>query len=190
MKEKVITISQGLNPEYLDMLSNMLSEKLTDKTLIEASNIITTGFKGEIETHEKFFKSLLYSIHETAEPHSKKDIILGGAQNIFNYPEYRDVDKAKGFLEILETKDVLYQMLNKASNLEFSISIGHENQIDEMNDCSVVTATYSIGERKLGSFGVIGPTRMDYSKVVSILGQVSKSLNEILSGFIDSQDST
>jgi len=188
VKEKIITVSSGLNPDYLDMLSNMLTEKLLGKSLVEAVEIITHDFRGEIETHEKFFKSLLYSIHETTEPHTKKDIILGGAQNIFNYPEYRDVDKAKGFLEVLETKEMLYKMLNQASNLEFSISIGHENQFDEMKDCSLVTATYRVGDRNLGSFGVIGPTRMDYSKVVTILDHVGKSLNEILNGFIDGKD--
>jgi len=190
VKEKIITIAPGLNAEYLDMLSNMLTDKLTDKTLVEASNIIQTDFKDEIMTHKKFFKSLLYSIHDTVEPHIKKDIILGGAQNIFNYPEYRDVDKAKGFLEVLETKDVLYKLLNQASDFEFSISIGQENKIDEMKECSIVTATYSIGDKKLGSFGVIGPTRMDYPKVISILNHVGKSLNEILNGLIDNKDST
>jgi len=92
------------------------------------------------------------------------------------------------FLEVLETKEVLYEMLSQATDLEFSISIGHENNFEEMKNCSVVTATYKIGDKKLGSFGVIGPTRMDYSKVVTILNYVSKSLNETLDGFIETKD--
>jgi len=188
VKEKIITVAPGLSGEYLDMLSNMLTEHLAECSLMEAESIIKNEFSSEIHTHENFFKSLLYSLHDTGETHINKDIILGGAQNIFNYPEYRDIDKAKVFLGVLETKDLLYKMLNQASNLEFSISIGQENDFDEMKQCSVVTATYRIGDRNLGSFGVIGPTRMDYAKVVSVLDYVGKSLNGILSGFVDDND--
>ena len=188
VKEKIITVAPGLSAAYLDMLSEMLTEHLAEQSLADAETIIQTDFKGEIQTHERFFRSLLTSLHDTGETHMKKDVILGGAQNIFNYPEYRDIDKAKVFLEVLETKDLLYKMLNQASNLEFSISIGQENDFDEMKQCSVVTATYRIGDRNLGSFGVIGPTRMDYAKVVSVLNYVGKSLNGILSGFIDDID--
>ncbi len=185
VKEKLITVASGLDASYLDMLSNMLTEKLAEKTLDEAEQAIEQDFKAEMLTHERFFKSLIYSLHDTVEPQSGKDIVLGGAKNIFNYPEYRDVDKAKGFLEVLETKELLFQMLDQASKLEFSISIGHENPYDEMKQCSVVTATYSIDGKNIGSFGVIGPTRMNYARVVSVLDQVGKSLNTILSGFID-----
>ena len=188
VKEKIIQVASGLSSAYLDMLSEMLTDHLAEKSLADAESVIQTDFKGEIATHERFFRSLLTSLHDTSEVHMKKDVILGGAQNIFNYPEYRDIDKAKVFLEVLETKDLLYKMLNQASNLEFSISIGQENDFDEMKQCSVVTATYRIGDRNLGSFGVIGPTRMDYARVVSVLDYVGKSLNNILSGFIDDID--
>jgi heat-inducible transcriptional repressor len=188
VKQKVIKVVSEISEDYIEMLSHMLTQHLYEKTLLEAKEIINTVFKDEMLGHEKLFKSLLASIHDTAESHTKRDIILGGANNIFNYPEYRDIDRAKGFLEVLETKEMLYNMLNQASNLEFSISIGHENEFEQMQDCSIVTATYKIGDRKLGSFGVIGPTRMDYAKVVSILNHVSKSLNGVLDGFIDTKD--
>jgi len=185
VKEKVISVASGLDSAYLDMLSNMLTEKLAEKTLDEAEKTIAEDFKTEMLTHERFFKSLIFSLHDTVGPQSGKDIILGGAKNIFNYPEYRDLEKAKGFLEVLETKELLFQMLDQASKLEFSISIGSENSFDEMKQCSVVTATYSIDGKNIGSFGVIGPTRMNYARVVSVLDQVGKGLNTILSGFID-----
>ncbi len=188
VKQKVIKVTSDISDEYIVMLSGMLTEHLHGKPILQANEIIETAFKAEMQAHEKLFKSLLSSIYDTAQTHTKKDIILGGANNIFNYPEYRDIDKAKGFLEVLETKDVLYSMLNDATDLEFSISIGHENSHDEMKDCSVVTATYKIGDKKLGSFGVIGPTRMDYSKVVMILNHISKSLNHTLEGFIESKE--
>jgi heat-inducible transcriptional repressor len=82
---------------------------------------------------------------------------------------------------------MLYDMMKKATQLEFSVTIGQENEVKELRDLSVVTATYKIGGKSLGSFGVIGPTRMDYAKVISILGYVSQSLNSILSNFIEDE---
>ena len=83
-------------------------------------------------------------------------------------------------MQVLETREMLYDMLTKATKLEFSISIGRENEFEQVKDMSIVTATYKIGGKALGSFGVIGPTRMDYSKVLSILNHVGGSLNSIL----------
>ncbi len=79
-------------------------------------------------------------------------------------------------------------MMKKATQLEFSVTIGQENDAVELSDMSVVTATYKIGGKSLGSFGVIGPTRMDYAKIVSILGYVSNSLNSVLTDFTELED--
>ena len=94
----------------------------------------------------------------------------------------------QSFLKLLESKKPLYDMLSRATDMEFTIRIGSENDIDQLKDMSIVTATYKIGEKNMGSFGVIGPTRMDYSKVVSILSYVGASMNELLSGFLDAAD--
>ncbi len=69
--------------------------------------------------------------------------------------------------------------------MEFTIKIGSENEIEELKDLSVVTATYRIGDKNLGSLGVIGPTRMDYRRVMSVLSQVSMSMNEILTYLLE-----
>ena len=90
------------------------------------------------------------------------------------------MSKAQNFLQLLETKDQLYDMLTRATDMEFTIKIGKENEIDELKDMSVVTATYKVGDKKIGSFGVIGPTRMNYGKVLSIMSCVGASMNEIL----------
>ena len=139
---------------------------------------------GEVAAHRSFMEKLLDAVAaSTAGAPGSKEVILGGAQNIFNHPEYRDVDKAKNFLQLLETKDALYDMLSQATDMEFTIRIGSENDIEQLRDMSVVTATYKIGDMKLGSFGIIGPTRMNYAKVLSVMRCVGSSMNEILNGF-------
>ena len=102
------------------------------------------------------------------------------SKNILNYPEYQDIDQAKKFLALLETKDTLYDVLADGSDMEFTIRIGKENSIPELRNMSVITATYRISNEKMGTFGVIGPTRMNYARILSVLKQMSNSLQMML----------
>lgn len=185
IKDIIITIPHNMQADSLDMISGMLTEKAYNKTLSEADLQALPEVKAMVFRHSEFMNGLLDAIHQSAQPQTGKSVVLGGAKNIFNFPEYKDIEKAKNFLQVLETREMLYDMLTKATKLEFSINIGRENEFDEMKDMSIVTATYKIGGKALGSFGVIGPTRMDYAKVLSILNHVGGSLNGILSNFLD-----
>ena len=82
---------------------------------------------------------------------------------------------------------MLYRMLTEATNVEFSVHIGAENEDESIKDCSVVTATYKIGSNPIGSFGVIGPTRMDYARVLAMLGLIGKSLSEVLTNMFEEE---
>ena len=75
-------------------------------------------------------------------------------------------------------------MLARSTDMEFTIRIGKENELSELQDMSIITATYRVGDKKLGSFGVIGPTRMNYAKIISVLRCVSASMNEILKYYL------
>jgi heat-inducible transcriptional repressor len=185
IKETIIHIPTDIGSDYLDMISNMLTEKAYNKTLQQTDLTCIREVQSQIESHTKFLNGTLEAIKKSVMPQTGKSVVLGGAKNIFNFPEYQDVEKAKNFLQVLETREMLYDMLTKATKLEFSINIGRENEFDQVKDMSVVTATYKIGGKAIGSFGVIGPTRMDYSKVLSILNHVGGSLNSILSNFLD-----
>lgn len=184
VKDVFINISEDLDNSYLEMVSNLLTDKVRNLTLHEAVSAVRGVLAGDMAAHRQFVESLLDAVRTNAQGQSAKEVVLGGAQNIFNHPEYRDVDKAKNFLQLLETREPLFELLSQATDMEFTIRIGKENDIDELKDMSVVTATYKVGGRSLGSFGVIGPTRMNYARVLSVLNFVGSSMNEILKCFL------
>lgn len=186
--DTVIVVPSGLSPQHLEMIASMLTEKLALKTLEEAERDLKEWLREEVMVSGDFIADILSAIETSVEPQGEKGIVLGGTQNIIDYPGYMSIEKAKEFISVLQTKEMLYDMMKKATQLEFSVTIGQENPVKELQELSVVTATYKIGGKSLGSFGVIGPTRMNYSKVFSILGYVSQSLNSILSSFIESED--
>ena len=185
--DTVVVVPEGITPDYMEMISNLLTDKLAFKTLEEAETDLKCCLRDDIGLNSEFVTDIMSAIETSVEPQGGKGILLGGTQNIIEYPDYMSIEKAKNFISVLQTKEMLYDMMKKASLLEFSVTIGQENEVKELRDLSVVTATYKIGGKSLGSFGVIGPTRMDYAKVISILGLVSQSLNSILSGFIEDE---
>jgi heat-inducible transcriptional repressor len=187
MTDTVIVVPEGISPDYMEMISRLLTKKLSQKTLEDAEFDLRRSLEENLRLNKEFVDDLVTAIETSVEPQGEKGIVLGGTQNIIDYPDFMSIEKAKSFISVLQTKEMLYDMMKKATRLEFSVTIGQENEVKELQDLSVVTATYKLGGKSLGSFGVIGPTRMDYSKVISILGYVSQSLNSILSGFIEDE---
>lgn len=188
VKDVLIDVPHNMDASYFDMISNLITDKVRNLTLAEVAAEVMQIMQGEVAVHRDFVSSLFTTVIRNANANTSSQVILGGAQNMFNYPEYRDAQKAKNFLQLLESREPLYEMLSRATDMEFTVHIGRENDIDELKDMSVVTATYKIGKRNTGSFGVIGPTRMDYGRVISVLGHVGASMNEIFSGFLPNDE--
>ena len=119
---------------------------------------------------------LLDAAAETPTGH----VAVGGTSNMLSYPESSDVEKARGFLSLSETRDKLAKIIADQGEMAFTVRIGPETGVPEMADCSIVTATYHSGKGQQGTIGVIGPTRMQYSKVLSILGTMGQQLSRML----------
>ena len=170
VQDKMINVPLAMDVHQLEALSNMLTEQVQNTSLKEAEEIIKSSCMDSLKEQKMIMSEVLDAINLNRE---KKELVFGGAQNIFNYPEY---------------KDVLYKVMSAATDLEFSIRIGKENPYDDFKDMSIVTATYKIGGEKIGSFGVIGPTRMDYARVLSVLNYVGMSLSDILSCLLQTEN--
>ena len=104
--------------------------------------------------------------------------MVEGTTNLFNYPEYNDIEKAKEMIQLISNKDCVIELLEPDGDI--TVRIGDENYIPEAKECSVITAEYTLGGRAIGSIGLIGPRRINYSKVLSIMAQVMKELNKSL----------
>ena len=189
VKDVLINIPSEMEDSYLEKISNGLTGLVADKRLEDALQQVHYFAAGELEAHRAFAEQLLYAVISNLQAQASKEIVLGGAKNIFNHPEYQDIDKAKRFLTLLETKDTLYNILAGNNDMEFTIRIGKENTIPELKNMSVITATYRVSNEKIGTFGVIGPTRMDYARILSVLHYMSASMNEIFMHNLNSEQS-
>jgi heat-inducible transcriptional repressor len=112
----------------------------------------------------------------------KENIVISGAKNVIRQPEFENPERFQSIIELIEDKDIIVHILEKTGDTnEIFISIGSENEDIKLNDYSLITKEYKIGETN-GTLGIIGPKRMEYSKIVSIVDYMSKMISEMLTG--------
>ena len=176
-----VTYGPALEPGNLYMDSRGHGVKLENLPLEQLKPGLG-GRQARRHDHEGLFDERIGAADVASEDTSPEDMVIGGPTNMLEYPEYSDVDKARTVLKVLENRDMLANMLRGSAHMEFTVRIGPENNVPEMQDCSLVTATYRIGDNNVGTIGIIGPTRMNYGKVIAVLDYMGKSLGDILSG--------
>lgn len=162
----------------------------TEAELLSASNILSDIFRGkqlydvesckilvenEIALYKDIFNAIIHVI--TQRDLDISNIAVSGKDKLLNYPEYHDIEKLKSTIGLLDKKDILYPLLAENGDLEISVKVGGDKKLG-ITDCSIVTATYKSKGKTIGSAGVVGPLRMDYGKVVSILKNVTQILED------------
>ncbi len=183
VKDAVIRVPDGLDADDLYSISRMLTQKLADKPL-EAVRQAFSEMLRNAEQSRKLLGETLSVIEQKLENGGDaSDVVIGGSANLLEYPEYSDVNKARNFLAVLESKDTVRRLLSRDGGMEITIRIGPENQMPELNDCSIVTASYRVGDHSSGTLGIIGPTRMNYNRVISVLDFMGRALSDVLSEY-------
>lgn len=177
-KNAMINIPESLSPDDIEKISKLITQKLDGHKLSEAIETVLPMIKSEVGEQAGAVCEMLEDIERSM---SETDVEVVGASNILDYPEYADATKARTFLTEIEKGDYLQKVLTDASDVEMCVKIGTENDNPDMKDCSVVTVTYKAGGKNIGTMGVVGPTRMDYGKVMAVLKYMSSSLSDILS---------
>ena len=109
----------------------------------------------------------------------EENIYFEGANKSFDLPEFNSLEVAKNFINVLDTKELVTDMLDSGFADDIHVYIGEENHKEELKDFSVVTFKHKVNGKDLGTIGIIGPKRMDYSKVISVMKYINKKLKEL-----------
>ena len=179
VKQSILDLGANVAPDELYTVSRILSQQLEGLRLSElAGELMRLSGKNETGIH-----AIVRAMAEQTPQQEQSDIValaVGGRSNLLSFPEYSDVDKAKALLSVLETREKVVSLLSQHGEMEISVRIGPETGLEETKDCSIVTASYRLSDGRVNTIGLIGPTRMQYGKVLSVLGQVGKSLDMML----------
>ena len=180
IKNHIINVKEGIDFEQTEKVTNLLNNRLQGMAIKDIEMTMLDNLKKELYEFNTLIEAITPKLFKALEDIEDVELFLSGTTNIFDFPEYNDIFKAKNFLTLLEDKEIIMDLISSTGNKGIDISIGSENIYEEVRDCSIVTATYKIKGNLVGKLSVIGPTRMDYSNVVGVMNQISRYINELL----------
>ena len=183
VKNKIIPVEEPLSNETMLKLNMLLNTNLNGLTVDEINLGLITKLKEQAGIHEEIIAQVLNTVAETIHEDDDLEIYTSGATNIFKYPELSDSQRASELISAFEEKQALADLISETQGDEetgIQVYIGNESPIQTMKDCSVVTATYELGEGVKGTIGIIGPKRMDYENVMDNLKNLKSQLDKIM----------
>lgn len=183
VQNKIIEADEELFQDELDKFSRYLSEIMGGLTLAEAKRRILEELKKEKVLFDKLMFRALQLSQKALEDEGQGNLYIEGATNFLQSPEFADMEKMRLLIQAFEEKTKIMNLLDKTLSTQgIQIFIGAENELNEMVNCSLVTSPYSKENYTLGTLGVIGPTRMDYSSIIPIVDYTARIVGKILEG--------
>ncbi len=177
-------LSLDITPEECERVSHILRSKLCGLSAEQISFSKIQELEQEmrhiVNIPPQMLVGIMNFVYETITELDDTEIYVDNARSILNYPEYNDIEKAKGIFGFLDKKENLKKLLDGVPEEGIGVKIGADNQADELKDCSLVTVNYTLDDKVVGKLGVIGPKRMDYAKVFAGLDLISTHLDRIL----------
>lgn len=176
VRETIIKFDEDITNEQVETLNYFFNNKLKGEPLEK----IDTNFEEYIFRELKYSINIIRPIIEQMKKliEEEEKIYLEGANKAFELPEFKSLDLAKNFVNILDTKEVMLDILDTGFAEDIKVYIGDEDTSEDLKDFSIVTFKHSVGDKDVGTIGIIGPKRMNYSKVISVMKYISKKLNE------------
>ena len=183
IKNKIIDVGEMLGNETLLKLNMLLNTTLNGMSIEEINLGLIARLKEQAGIHSNVISDVLDAVADIIQVEDDMEIYTSGATNIFKYPELSDKQSAQEILNAFEEKQQLAELvtetLSSEENHGIQVYIGDEAPVKTMRDCSVVTATYDLGDGMKGTIGIIGPKRMDYEHVMKTLKTLQSKLDAI-----------
>lgn len=181
--QATIDVAEPVAPEMLLRASNNFNEHLQGSALGEISIDTLNDLARETPIPADLLHAIASILAEHSEAGVERRLFAGGAHNLLDQQEFRDMRKMRAILDLLEEQQTLYQLLRGSLQAEgATVSIGHELPNADMIECSVVTVPYRVGDRNAGAVGILGPRRMQYARLIALINCMADSLNTLFQG--------
>lgn len=180
----LLEVPASITQSDLERISAILNNKLQGFVLEQIKRETLAEIYQELASYRSVVANVLGMLEQLACSNLTEKVYLGGTLNIFNQPEFKDVEKLKSLLAVLEKESLLKDLLQNKSQEGLTISIGGENKYEGISDCSLITTTYQVEGEVVGTIGILGPTRMAYPKAVTLVECVTRNLSEVLARLV------
>ncbi|MFD1203859.1 MULTISPECIES: heat-inducible transcriptional repressor HrcA [Sporosarcina] len=180
VESRVFDVPSGLKASDVEKMVNILNESLVGTSLNQLQNKLAHVTKAIFDRHIQHAGDLFASFQQAMTIKPEERIYFGGKLNMMKQPEFNDLQKMKKFFDLIENDAPALTFFQDDSK-GIHVRIGSENKHIAMEDCSVITANYSVGDHTSGSIAIVGPKRMDYGRVITLLDILSEDLSSALS---------
>ncbi len=183
VEHRLLDMPQHISQEDLEMVSNVLKERLRGLPLQETGKKVFDEICREIKIKKAFLLDVFDFVEEVLGGNADSNVYLEGTLNILKHPEFKNIEKVQSLLSLLEQKHLVKDFFSHPVPQGLTVKIGGENDFKGIQDCSLITATYSLDDEVIGAIGVLGPTRMEYSKAFSIVDCITEVLTEYVAKY-------
>ena len=182
VENKIVEMPSGAEFEDFQRMAGVINRCLAGQTLRSIEGPAMKQIRDEIQD-ESLYESALEVIRRALDSEKKERHYLGGATHMMEQPEFHDVDRIKDILLMLEEEELIKDILHAHMGDGLEVTIGQENENSRIKDCSIITATYHLDGELLGTIAVLGPTRMEYGKAMSLLEYMNTNLANVIRRF-------
>jgi len=176
VKETIIKFDEDITDKQVETINYMFNKKLKGQPLEIIDAPLEEYLINEMKYSVKVIKPIIEQIKKVIS--KDRQIYLEGANKSFDLPEFNSLAVAKNFVNIIDEKELMTDILNSGFAKDINVYIGDENEKEELKDFSVITFKHKVGDKDMGTIGIIGPKRMDYSKVISVMKYINKKLKD------------
>lgn len=180
IKETIIKFDEDVTEEQIQSLTYMFNNKLKGKPLDSIDKPMEEYIVSEMSSNIHVIQPILEEMKKVID--EQGSLYYEGTNKAFELPEFQSLDLAKNFVNILDTEELMIDKLNSGIAEDINVYIGDENENEELKDFSIITFNHKVHGKSLGTIGIIGPKRMDYSKVISVLKYINRKMNQGLLG--------
>ena len=186
VKNVVIQCEKAPDAIKLAEISQSINDTLAGKDFSQPDKLKTAALLDKYPDNKGFITNIIKAVVNTVVRSGDVHMYTSGVRNLLGFPEFSDIEKAKSIFRALEEKEMLITLLgDEGASDKVQIVIGGENNMEELKNCSIVKASYKVGNNSYGKIGIIGPTRMNYSQTVSVLSSIIRKMDSVLSGMME-----
>ncbi|NBI29483.1 heat-inducible transcriptional repressor HrcA [Chengkuizengella marina] len=175
VENKKVEIPKGISIDEIEKCINVLNSKLRGEPLISLKSKLFNELGNELKKYVNQHHELMHMLDEVFETNKQERIYMSGTTNMLTQPEFNDVSTVKNILDLINETETWVELFSNVPK-GIQVTIGPENDVKQIQNCSLITATYKIEGDSIGTIGILGPTRMEYERVINLLNHLTDDL--------------
>lgn len=179
VENQTVYFPENVSGSDVEKVVNILNDRLRGVPIYQLQQKLSQEIASVFKKYVSKYETMLTALREVFQDHQQEKVYYGGKTNILSQPEFNDVERVRNILNIFE-EDALVSKLIRSEDQGLTIRIGEENDFKPFEDLSLVTATYTLDGKYVGTIGLLGPTRMEYPRVISLMEYFSRDMSELL----------